>query len=285
MNNIDNSNTAHTVQDDTSEQVNAFFSQLDPQQVEQFYQGYQQWQRQQQVVLRQSQIEMLEKQITDNAVLMQLIQPSPIALATLTRLQSYGVDDVDLLDAMLEHGDTWLDHTLQLLEHCERLDIIHDNYTEWCRHALEGAYDWIDSMNGANTSPSQEQTVRSQEEPPDENTEILLLQKLMSEDETTRLPTIGYTRKNQSEVEIPSILSYSTSIETSANEPGTPVTNANELQTIADASIAAQEELLTAAVDPIATSTSSATSHTTKKRKSPGSGLVSRILAKAWQTQ
>ncbi len=192
----DNTNITPAVDD-----LHSLFSQLNSQQVEAFYKNYQQWQLEQQGIVLQEQIAAIEQQIVDNQVLMQLTQPSPIALATLTRLQSYGVDDIDLLDRMLERGDTWLDHTLELLEQCERLDVIHGNYTEWCQHALEDAYNWLDSMhNDEESQPLLEQA--TQTETSDDTTETLLIQRLMSEDEI------------QQQIPIPSILSYPTTIET-----------------------------------------------------------------------
>ena len=182
----DNANTPPTTY---VERLDALFSQLDAQQVETFYKSYQHWQLEQQDAVLQEQLATLEQQIVDNHVLMQLTQPSPIALATLTRLQSYGVDNVDLLDSMLERGDTWLDHTLQLLEQCERLDVIHGNYTEWCQHALEGAYEWLDSMP-ENEVSQDTQSIPEQAKISDDTTEALLLQKLMSEDETIKVPAI-----------------------------------------------------------------------------------------------
>ncbi len=258
--------------------LHALFSQLDAQQVETFYKKYQQWQLEQQSTALQEQLVTLEQRIADNQVLMQLAQPSPIALAALTRLQSLGVDDVDLLDSMLERGDTWLDHTLQLLEQCERLDVIHGNYTEWCQHALEDAYNWLDSIH------EQEQPAAIAQTPPNEQaTETLLLQKLMSEEETETIstttpdpvgsndgvsqtpldtvgtafiPSVASLSPQQPDVmnavptgetqyiPIPSVLSYATTIEKALT------------------SIQPQEE----------------------RKKSPKYGLVSRVLARVWKT-
>ncbi len=232
----------------TADDLCTLFSQLDTQQVEAFYKNYQQWQLEQQGIVLQEQIAAIEQQIVDNQVLMQLTQPSPIALATLTRLQSYGVDDVDLLDRMLERGDTWLDHALQLLEQCERLDVIHGNYTEWCQHALEDAYNWLDSMhNDEESQPVLEQA--TQTETSDDTTEALLIQRLMSEDE------------NQQQISIPSILSYPTTIETHSTD-----------------SIQSQEDAL------VVSTLTHETSSKETQQKSPKHGLVSRILARVWHT-
>ncbi len=267
----DNANTQPTLY---KEHLASLFSQLDAQQVETFYKSYKHWQLKQQDALLQEQLATLEQQIVDNSVLMQLTQPSPIALATLTRLQSYGVDDVDLLDSMLERGDTWLDHTLQLLEQCERLDVIHGNYTEWCRHALEGAYEWLDSIHENEVSQDKQSVdvQTSQTATSDDTTEALLLQKLMSEPElvgtaVSRPSNILITDEGRdtavptssSSYTIPSILSYSTTTETHSSDP-----------------IQAQEDIPAAPVHE--------TPLKKEQQKSPKYGLVARILARAWQT-
>ncbi len=256
----DNANTPPTTY---VEHLDALFSQLDAQQVETFYKSYQHWQLEQQDAGLQEQLATLEQQIVDNHVLMQLTQPSPIALATLTRLQSYGVEDVDLLDSMLERGDTWLDHTLQLLEQCERLDVIHGNYTEWCQHALEGAYEWLDSMP-ENEVAQDAQAVHEQgvqAEISDDTTEALLLQKLMSEDETVKVPAIMPTSVPTDSYTIPSILSYPTTIETHSTDP-----------------VQAQEDI------PVPAAPIHEIPPEVGQQKSPKHGLVARILAKVWQT-
>ncbi len=241
------------------EQIHVLFSQLDPQQVKEFYQSYQHWRRQQHAIALQEQIVAVEQHIVDNNVLMQQVQPSSIALATLTRLQSYGVDDVDLLDTMLERGDTWLDHTLQLLEQCERLGFIDDNYTEWCQHSLEGAYDWLESIDEAELQQSvqlQPEPV-TQEEITDDTTEVLLRKKLMSEDETIKgLPPTDVC--SQHAIAIPSILSYV------VQEPKMVTTT--------------KEGCIPTSIAPAHTATSKR-----KQQKSPKHGLVFRILAKVWQ--
>ena len=285
-----------------AERLATLFSQLDAQQVETFYKGYQHWQLEQQGVTLQEQLATLEQEIVDNGVLMQLTQPSPIALATLTRLQSCGVDDVDLLDSMLERGDTWLDHTLQLLEQCERLDVIHGNYTEWCQHALEGAYEWLDSMlENEVAQPVHGQVTEA--EISDDTTEVLLLQKLMSENETVKVSAVkpiptstepvgtdlsrpSSTHNTHEEPEpvgtdssrpssvietpegrdesvptIPSILSYPITIET-------PPTDPTQVQENIPVPAAPVHEI----------------PHEERQQKSPKHGLVSRILARVWQT-
>jgi len=189
---IDNTHTSPALSGDDIQYLDALFSHLKPQHIEGFYKYYQRWQLMQQLTELQAQLITIEQNSVDNATLMQITQPSPIALAALTRLQSHGVDDVDLLDSMLERGDTWLDHTLQLLEQCQSLGFIRDNYTEWCQHALEGAYEWLDSMSENEVAqavqPMQEQV--TQDPISGDATEVLLVQKLMSEEEILKIPSI-----------------------------------------------------------------------------------------------
>src|SRR5579884_4030717 len=170
-----------------SPQVNALFEQLNPQDVEQFYQEYQLWTTQRHIAQLNAQIAELQQQRNQNAACMQHVQPSSIALSVLAQLQAHGVEDIDLLDRMLERGDEWLDHTMDLLTRCEALDMIQGDYTRWCEHALEGAYDWIDSMTGAQTQPEEPITT---DETTIEETEALLLHKLMSDEEEMQ-PEMG----------------------------------------------------------------------------------------------
>jgi hypothetical protein len=177
-------NTIDNEQQTTPAELNHLFAQLAPQDVEQFYQSYRLWSLQHDIATVQSQISELQQQIEHNAQLMQSFQPSPIALSVLAQLQAYGVSDLDLLDRMLERGDSWLDHTVQLLVRCEELGVIRSDYTQWCENALEGAYDWITSMDQATTTPEAS-------EPFDQTVESALLHKLMSEDDTEpRLPIV-----------------------------------------------------------------------------------------------
>ncbi len=183
-------------------EINFIFARLDPQDVERFYQSYQLWTLQQQIAGLQTQITTLHQQIAENNERMQRSHPSAIALATLARLQSYSVTDVDLLDHMLARGEAWLDQTMQRLAYCEQFDFIRDNYTEWCQHALDGAYDWIDSMQNSSTISSPEESnlavtyAARTNGSLDEVTEEILLQKLMSDEEafmlesTLKRPTI-----------------------------------------------------------------------------------------------
>ncbi len=170
--------------------VDAIYKQLKQQDIEQFYAGYQLWNLQQQIAALQCEIDALQQQIRDNARRLQEVQPSAIALATLVRLQANGVSDLELLDRLLEQGEIWLDRMMQRLDYCEQLDdFIRDDYTQWCKHALEGAYDWIDSIQDG--SPAAPAPVAA-EETLTEATEELFLQKLSSdedEDEASMLET------------------------------------------------------------------------------------------------
>jgi len=166
---------------DNLSQVYSRLNQLD---VEQFYTGYQWWITHRRINALQEEIDTLRLQIDENAQYMQRARPPAVALATLARLQANGVDDLDLLDRMLEKGEEWLDLIMQRLDYCEQLDFIHDNYTQWCEHAIEGAYDWIDSMRDAEVDTSPISEVSSDIEA----TEELLLRKLTSEEEE-EIPT------------------------------------------------------------------------------------------------
>ena len=184
--------------------IGAIFAQLKQQDVEEFYIGYQYWNLQHQIEALQIRLDDLRKQIIVNTERMQEVQPTAIELATLARLQSNGVSDVDLLDRMLERGESWLDRTMQRLDYFEQLDdFISDDYTQWCLHALEGAYDWIDSvLDGNATSPPSTATTSAttqdmKEEELIEATEELFLQKITTDEDeslmqeiTTKRPSI-----------------------------------------------------------------------------------------------
>ena len=158
------------------------FAQLNQQEVEEFYIGYQRWNLQHQFEVLQTRLEDLRKQIAVNTESMQEVHPTAIELAILARLQSNGVNDVELLDRMLERGELWLDRTMQRLDYLEQLDdFISDDYTQWCQHALEGAYDWIDSVLDGNP-PSQPLTATTEEEKLTEATEELFLQKISNDE-------------------------------------------------------------------------------------------------------
>jgi len=172
--------------------IDIVFAQLNQQDIEEFYIGYKRWNLQHQFEVLQTRLEDLRKQIVVNTERMQEVHPTAIELATLARLQSNGVSDVDLLDRMLERGELWLDRTMQRLDYLEQLDdFIRDDYTQWCQHALEGAYDWIDSvLDGKPTSLPLTET--TEEEKLTEATEELFLQKISNDeyqDESVMLET------------------------------------------------------------------------------------------------
>ncbi len=168
----------------------AVFAQLNQQDIEEFYTGYQRWNLQHQLEALQTRLEDLRKQIDVNTARMQEVHPTALELATLARLQSNGVSDIDLLDRMLEQGELWLDRTMQRLDYLEQLDdFIRDDYTQWCQHALEGAYDWIDSVLDGNPT-SLPLAAATEEVGLTEATEELFLQKISNdEDESVMLET------------------------------------------------------------------------------------------------
>jgi hypothetical protein len=190
-------------------QFDAVFAQLHPQAVEEFYAAYQQWNLQQRITELRQRIGTVREQQADNQQRMQQAQPSPIELAALARLQSNGVSDIELLDAMLERGETWLDQTMQRLNYCEQFeDFISDDYTQWCRRALEGAFDWIDSLREATgqAAPSPLETLP--EEAPSENedagdVEALLLQRLATEDDQDDLSWQEEITLKQTAIKLP----------------------------------------------------------------------------------
>jgi hypothetical protein len=166
------------------DELNHIYATLNQQDVEQFYAGYQLWCTRQRIITLQEQIGSLRQQISENAERLQQVQPPAVAFATLARLQAKGVNDIDLLDRMLERGEEWLDLTMQRLDYCEQLDFIHDNYAQWCENALEGAYDWIDSLRDAYADTTPRLAVTTEvDEASVEVTEELLLQKFASEEE------------------------------------------------------------------------------------------------------
>ena len=172
--------------------IDTVFAQLNQQEIEEFYIGYQHWNLQHQFEVLQSRLEDLRKRIVENTERMHEVHPTAVELATLARLQSNGVSDVDLLDRMLERGELWLDRTMQRLDYLEQLDdFIRDDYTQWCQHALEGAYDWIDSVLDGNPT-SLPVIATTEEEKLTEATEELFLQKISNDeyqDESAMLET------------------------------------------------------------------------------------------------
>jgi len=172
----------------SNDTVEAIFARLSPEDVEQFYFAYKQWAIQQRIAGLRREVDQIHRQLAENEAAIQAARPTPIALATLARLQANGVNDVDLLDRMLERGEEWLDRTMQRLEYCEQLDdFLKEDYTQWCANALEGAYDWIDPLLFSTSAPalSNDVAIPVKEQEPEEvgATEEQLLQKLAEEPE------------------------------------------------------------------------------------------------------
>ena len=224
------------------------FATLQPAAVEQFHQSYQLWLLQQQLELLQTQIATVRQQISENELRMRLVQPSSVALAALVRLQSQGVNDIALLERMLAKGEVWLDEMMQLLDLCEQLGILHDDYTLWCEQALEGAYNWVASMQGQMSS---ETTFAITAEPredigaPEQITEEMLLQKLMSDqdEETVELPAF-HSQQPTTSVEEASTLSQDEAVyivEFEA-EPSQELPVQNEVVTIQPETLSVDEE-------------------------------------------
>src|SRR5260370_18293327 len=188
---------------DTSPQSNShivdeIFARLSQRDIEQFHAGYQRWHLQQQIATLQTQIDALQLQILENTEHMQEVHPSAISLATLARLQANGVSDIDLLDRMLERGESWLDQTMQRLDYCEQLDdFISDDYTQLCNLALEGAYDWIDSIQEPTASSPAQEPIAVEEELI-WTTEELLLQRLSTDEVEDEASTPGTMLKQTS---------------------------------------------------------------------------------------
>ncbi|HLH60273.1 MAG TPA: hypothetical protein VKV20_01210 [Ktedonobacteraceae bacterium] len=180
-------------------ELDEIYARLRREDVEEFYASYSQWaQRHQALELRKA-IAEKQRQIEVNATLLQQARPSVVALAALARLQANGVSDDDLLDRMLERGEAWLDVTMQRLDYCEQLEnFMSDDYEHWCRHALEGAYDWLDSLlqepEAETASAKTTSPLPSNEE---EIAEELLLAKLAGDGEEAEYadPLLDITQK------------------------------------------------------------------------------------------
>ncbi len=170
-------------------QLDTVFAQLNPQAVEEFYAAYRQWCLRQRITELRHRIDAVREQQTDNQQRLRETRPATIALAALARLQSNGVSDNTLLDAMLKRGESWLDQTMQRLDYFEQFDdFISDDYTKWCQGALEGAFDWIDSLleSTEQAASPQVETPPAEEMPHNKDAgdvEALLLQRLATEDE------------------------------------------------------------------------------------------------------
>lgn len=243
------------------ESLKAIFARLAPQQVEQFAHSYQLWSLRQRIAQVQSDLASTEQQIEDNASLIDTVQPSPIALAILARLQASGVQDLRLLDRMLDRGDIWLDHTAQLLERCEKLDLIRGDYTRWCENALEGAYDWLASMSDeqatqeARESEALATTTASTGEIPGLilTSEEQLLQRLMLDEVPTEEHTETAPQATQEPAQeaVPSPVEEVTPPEPAQEEPLAPVeeTATQEPATEEEAAIAQEPLPATEAVE------------------------------------
>lgn len=163
------------------------FAHLRSQDVEQFYAHYQLWVMHHRIPILENELAALRSDIAENQRRIQNLRPSAIALSVLARLQANGVSDVELLDQMLERGEDWLDRMMQRLDYCEQVeDFIQGDYTQWCVHSLEGAYDWIDTMRGSlqKDAPALQATDESSEAEVQATAE-LLLHKLSFDDEET----------------------------------------------------------------------------------------------------
>jgi hypothetical protein len=178
----------HMTNSASNSTVEAIFAHLSPEDVEQFYFAYKQWAIQQRIAGLRREVEQIHRQLAENEAAIQAARPTPIALASLARLQANGVSDVNLLDRMLERGEEWLDRTMQRLEYFEQLDdFLKEDYTQWCTNALEGAYDWVDPLLFSTDAPvlSNDVAISVKEQEPEEvgATEEQLLQKLAEEPE------------------------------------------------------------------------------------------------------
>lgn len=172
------------------DQLQMVFATLLPEEVEQFYAAYRQWLLQKRIEDVRQRLMALQEQLDTNETRTRYYRPSPIALASLARLQANGVNDTELLDQILERGETWLDVSMQRLSYCEQFEnFLSDDYTQWCRRALDGAFDWIDSLRMAGIAGENgTMPAATVEEPPPGaedagEAEAMLLQKLSAEEE------------------------------------------------------------------------------------------------------
>jgi hypothetical protein len=177
-----------------SEPLQQLFSLLSTSDIAQFSRAHQLWTLHQQIDLLYLQIALTHQEIQQNQEKLHIVQPTALELSTLTQLQANGVSDTDLLDRLLSRGETWLDYAIQLLTYCERMGLIQGDYTQWCELALEGAYDWISSINEDTNEDDPSNTDNHRDRPSasaqdsatpsadyDEHAETLLLRKLFLE--------------------------------------------------------------------------------------------------------
>ncbi len=280
-----------------TEDLAAMFEQLSQLDVEEFYLSYQYWHMQDQIETVQNRLNQIRRMMLENSERIQQVQPTAIELATLVRLQSNGVFDVDLLDRMLERGEVWLDRTMQHLDYLEQLDdFIRADYTQWCHNALEGAYDWIDSVLGGESSSSSQETlqVTSDEVTEDvkqekliEVTEELFLQKISAEDElqadeiTSKRPSIVAPDAEEivpsPEDAIPANHMEETQVETVTSE-GLPSLESGQTPPQEPSSVQKPIETEAVAQTPSRPSTYVAQVDASTKRPGP----VKRFLGKIW---
>jgi hypothetical protein len=219
-------------------QLDTVFAQLTPQEVEEFYATYQQWRLQQRINELRQRIEAAREQQAHNQQRLEETRPPAVALAALARLQSNGVSDLALLDAMLERGENWLDQTMQRLDYFEQFDdFISDDYTKWCQGALEGAFDWIDSLRESSgpEESAQLETPLADQPPNNEDAgdvEALLLQRLASENEQDDLSWQEATTLKQPVIKAPP---------SQAQEPPAPDSAAPQIPFIVEAGVDAEE--------------------------------------------
>ncbi len=276
----------------------ATFAQLNQQDVEEFYLGYQYWYLQNQIDILENRLDQIHRMVIENTERIQQVQPTAIELATLARLQSNGVSDVDLLDRMLERGEAWLDRTMQRLDYLEQLDdFIREDYTQWCNHALEGAYDWIDSVLDSNavsqsiTTDTIDTSMTTSEDTKEENlieaTEELFLQKISAEDEleaneiTSKRPVVPVTAVEEDVPPSRDMLmadyQEETQVETVEAEKPLPIENS---QTSIEAQPLVQEPI--DAVAGAQTSSKSPTHVTQVDVSTKRPGFMKRFLGKIW---
>ncbi|WP_376795075.1 hypothetical protein [Thermogemmatispora sp.] len=129
-----------------SEQLQRLYSRLSRRDIDEFYAGYQLWLAEQRLAVLDAEIQALRQQIEQNEQRLRQLQPSEGLANLLTSLRAWGVSDVVLLDRLCERGEEWLQAMFRRLDTCRRLGLFDGDCARWCEHALEGAYDWLDSI-------------------------------------------------------------------------------------------------------------------------------------------
>ncbi len=164
--------------------VQKLYTSISQEEFAQFEAGYQFIQIQQEMESIQEQLSEVEQQLRANATIIHELRPSSMSMAALARLEAGNVSDLDLLDQLLDQGDSWLDLCMQRLNYCEQHHLINDeDYTRWCQHALEGAYDWIDTMRESEElTQSEEVEIEPEVSEAPTIEEEQLLRRLASED-------------------------------------------------------------------------------------------------------